>query len=143
MWSRRFQVTLLKLLLDHKFDNLREVFHKLHPSETTESDYLVLPVTVMNQRPMIDWDSVTSVLFSSGEFCSDHIRCDLRRRIHTKNGPVCSCMLQNSLVYTPHNGHVYCITGILNNLNGNSLLNLRDGRITTYKKYFVEKYVLL
>lgn len=52
-------------------------------------------------------------------------------------------MIKNSLVYTPHNGYVYCITGLLNAMNGNSLLKLRDDdKVVTYKKYFKVKYVL-
>lgn len=144
LWSRRFQVTLLRLLLDHKLDNLSEVIRQLHLSETVEIDYLLLPATTINQMPQIDWGSVTSALFSCEEFSKDHINCRLPKGkswlVHTKNGHVCTCMLENSLVCTPHNDHVYCITGILSKLNGNSRLELSNGRVTTYKKYFKEKH---
>ncbi|KAB1227320.1 hypothetical protein CJ030_MR1G000270 [Morella rubra] len=59
--------------------------------------------------------------------------------VQTKDGPVCTCMLHNSLVSTPHNGHVYCITGSLG-LNGNSPLRLRRGKTITYKKYYEERH---
>ncbi|XP_024024528.1 endoribonuclease Dicer homolog 2 isoform X2 [Morus notabilis] len=143
-WSRMFQVTLLRLLVDHKFDNLREVHSQLYFSETIQIDYLLLPAITMNKRPLIDWKSVTSVLFSSEEFCKDHMSCPLpkgiSRCIHTKNGIVCTCMLRNSLVYTPHSESVYCVTGILEKMNGKSRLDLTDGTCTTYRKYFKEKH---
>ena len=81
-------------------------------------------------------------LFSCDEYDRDHINCSLPKELHTKDGLLCTCMLKNSLIYTPHNDHLYCITGLLNDLNGNSLLRYRDGRIITYKKHFEERYVL-
>ena len=147
MLSKRFQVTLLKLLLDHKLNNLSEIRDQCQLPDAIEIDYLLFPATPRNLRPaVIDWGSVTSVLFSCEKFRRDHINCyssKANSRIHTKSGLVCTCMIKNSLVYTPHNGHAYYITGILNDMNGNSLLKLRNKSVITYKKYYEVKYALL
>lgn len=128
--------------MDHDLAKLREDLDGLDLRENLEIDYLLLPASRADQRPsVIDWRSVTSALFSCEEFEKDHINCSLPKYLHTKDGLRCTCMLKNSLVYTPHNSHVYCITGILN-LNGNSPLRLRDGRNITYRNYFEERYVL-
>ncbi|KAF4391118.1 hypothetical protein F8388_009540 [Cannabis sativa] len=141
MLCKRFQVVLLKILLDHKLNNLSEILDLVHLSDTPVIDYLLLPATSPNQRSsVIDWDSVTSVLFSSDKFRKNHRKCNSRKisscGMYTKSGLVCTCMIKNSLVYTPHNGHVYYITDILNEMNGHSVLKLRDNKSTTYKNYF-------
>ncbi|KAJ7978287.1 Endoribonuclease Dicer-like [Quillaja saponaria] len=134
--SRRYQVTLFRVLLDHNLNKLTEVLDKFCLGDNLEIDYLMLPATGIDQRPsIIDWVSVN--------ICVDHINHTLlkdhARNVWTINGWTCTCKLLNSLVYTPHNGHVYCITGTLE-LNGNSLLNLRDGEVITYKKYYQKRY---
>lgn len=110
-------------------------------------DYLLLPVTRLHQNPSIDWECVTSALFSCKEYSKDHVECPQPNScagvLHTENGRVCTCMVQRSVVYTPHNGILYCITGLLEELNGNSPLRLRDGTMLTYKKYYEIRYVLL
>ncbi|KAK4787035.1 hypothetical protein SAY86_010868 [Trapa natans] len=59
----------------------------------------------------------------------------------TKDGPVCSCLLHNSVIYTPHNGVVYCITGFSDELNANSDMPLmRDGSTKTYKEHFKDRH---
>lgn len=128
-------------------NNLTEVLNQLNLPESVELDYLILPATTTDRRPMIiDWDSVKSALFSSGEFLNGHINCHFAAGsscwIHTKNGMVCSCMLRNSVVYTPHNGYCYCTTGMLNGLSANSPLKTRNGKVRTYKNYFEEEYVV-
>ncbi|XP_048324502.2 endoribonuclease Dicer homolog 2 isoform X1 [Ziziphus jujuba] len=140
MVSRRFQITLFRMLMDHNLAKLREDLDGLDLGENLEIDYLLLPATSVDQRPfVIDWRSVTSVLFSCEEYEKDHINCSLPKYLHTKDGLRCACMLKNSLVYTPHNNHVYCITDILN-LNGNSLLKLKNGRNIPYKNYYEERH---
>lgn len=110
-------------------------------------DYLLLPVTRLHQNPSIDWECVTSALFSCKEYAKDHVECPQPNScagvLHTENGRVCTCMVQHSVVYTPHNGILYCITGLLDELNGNSPLRRRDGTVLTYKKYYEIRYVLL
>ncbi|KAF3452493.1 hypothetical protein FNV43_RR02926 [Rhamnella rubrinervis] len=138
---RRFQTTLFQLLLDHKKKKLRGDLDGLVLGGNLDVDYLLLPATSRDQRPLaIDWESVTSALFSCDESYRDHISCSLPKMLHTKNGLVCTCRLKNSLVYTPHNDPLYCITGLLNDLNGNSLLPHRNGRIITYKKHFEKRH---
>ncbi|KAB1200469.1 hypothetical protein CJ030_MR0G007159 [Morella rubra] len=133
----RFQITLIRVLIDHALKDLEKRFGRDFLGD--EIDYLLLPATGKHERPLIiDWQCVTSVLFSCEKLHENHLDCRLPKgyahHVQTKDGPVCTCMLQNSLVSTLHNGHVYCITGNLG-LNGNSLLTLRDCRTITYKKY--------
>ena len=129
---KRFQVTILRLLLDRSTDKLATVLDKLCLEDDLEIDYLLLPALAIEQRPTVDWSSISSV--NPFRFtCKNHTL-----NIWTKNGLVCSCILKNSLVCTPHNGKLYIATGIMD-LDGNSLLNMRDGGVTTYKKYFGQK----
>ncbi|CAL0334495.1 unnamed protein product [Lupinus luteus] len=134
---KTFQVTILKILVDHNIDKLAaslKSFDKLYLDDDLEIDYLLLPATAIQHRPaVIDWVSITSVNPSK-------IICDKHSpKVWTKNGLVCPCILQNSLVYTPHNGRIYITTSIME-LDGNSPLELRDGGVTTYKKYYEEKH---
>lgn len=142
---RRFQITIFRILIDHNLNKLGKVLDGLCSGGNVGIDYLLLPGTRIHQEAVIiDWRCVTSVLFASEEYSKDHVNCSTHngcsRLVHTKQGLVCTCMIQNSLVCTPHNGTIYCITGLLSNLNGNSLLKLRDGRALTYKKYYEEKH---
>lgn len=139
---------MFRILVDHNLDKLKEVLNGLRLGGNVGIDYLLLPGTRKHQRPsIIDWKYVTSVLFPSEKYSKGHVDCSLpngrSRVVYTKNGVVCTCMIQNSLVYTPHNGTLYCIIGLLDELNGNSLLKLRDGRTLTYKKYYEVQYVLV
>lgn len=128
--------------MDHNLNKLEEVLDGLCLGGNVGVDYLLLPGTKVPQRPLIiDWKCITSVLFPCEEYSRDHVDCSLPNWIYTKSGVVCTCMIQNSLVCTPHNGTLYCITGLLGELNGNSLLSLRDGRALTYKKYYGERSV--
>ncbi|QHO06443.1 hypothetical protein HN51_065296 [Arachis hypogaea] len=127
---KRFQVTILRLLLDHNMEKLRSA-DKLCSEGDPEIDYLLLPTH--KQRLSVDWSSINS-LYPSKFACGNH-----SPNVWTKNGRVCTCILRNSLVYTPHNDHFYITTDIMC-LNGNSHLNLRHGGVTTYKKYFIQKH---
>ncbi|KAL6144277.1 hypothetical protein ACLB2K_054972 [Fragaria x ananassa] len=140
---RRFQVTIFGILIDHNLDKWNEVFDGLSLRESLGVDYLLLPGTRV--RPsIIDWQCVRSVLFSRGEYVKEHIDCSLpngcSHAVQTKNSVVCTCMIQNSLVYTPHNGSLYYITGVLDELNGNSLLRLSEDKVLTYKNYFEARH---
>ncbi|MED6148852.1 hypothetical protein PIB30_056936 [Stylosanthes scabra] len=125
---KRFQVTILRLLLDYNMDKLRTVLDNLCSEGDPEIDYLLLPT--VNQR--LDWISINS-LNPSKFNCGNHSPI-----VWTNSGRFCPCMLRNSLVFTPHNGRFYITTDIMD-LNGNSHMSLGDGGITTYKKYFLEK----
>ncbi|XP_034223529.1 endoribonuclease Dicer homolog 2-like isoform X2 [Prunus dulcis] len=145
---RRFQITIFRILLDHELPNLGKVLERLCLAQNLgiESiDYLLLPAARMHQRPsIIDWECVTSVSFQCEENSEYHVDCsppkNCSRVLHTKNGMVCTCRIQNSLVYTPHTGLLYCITGLLDDLNGNSLLRPRGRRARSYKTHYEEKH---
>ncbi|KAE9448063.1 hypothetical protein C3L33_20039, partial [Rhododendron williamsianum] len=144
---QRFQVTLFRILLDHNLKKLREVLNGF-PSRNDVAvfDYLLLPCTSSYANPstiIIDWKCVSSVLFPCEKRWHNHTHCSAPkssgRQVHTKNGLVCSCTLEDCLVYTPHNGHIYSIFGTLDDLDGNSLLNLKN-EVITYKQYFKSRH---
>ncbi|KAL3520480.1 hypothetical protein ACH5RR_018629 [Cinchona calisaya] len=142
---QKFQVTIFRALLDHNLNKLQEALGGLHQkSECPVFDYLLLPSKVSCGNPLIDWKCVSSVLFTRENIPDKHMACCSTRGhrlyLHTKNGLVCCCMLENCLVFTPHNGYLYCITGILHDLNSNSLLELRNGEFITYKSYYQNRY---
>jgi len=140
---RRFQTTLFRILLNRDVTKLTSVSDDFSLGDNPEIDFLLLPATVKHQRPsnsIIDWKPVLSVPFSSESTCDckDHA-CNVRIR----NDSVCSCKLENCVVYTPHNGSIYIIytTDGTKKLNGNSTLNQGLKGITTYKEHFKKRWV--
>ncbi|KAK4487897.1 hypothetical protein RD792_003635 [Penstemon davidsonii] len=117
--SRRFQITLFRALIDHNFNKLNEDLDELSKmrSGSLVFDYLLLPSLRINQNILIDWKCIRSILYTSNASLDEHKDCFLSRGyghyVHTKNGLMCCCMLENSLVCTPHNGVLYCINGSL------------------------------
>nr|XP_027105514.1 endoribonuclease Dicer homolog 2-like isoform X2 [Coffea arabica] len=96
---QKFQVTLLRLLLDHNQNKLKEALSGLNRnSQRDVFDYLLIPSTSPHENPSIDW------------------KC-------------------NSLVVTPHDGFMYCTTGILDDPNSRK----RRGSIT-YKPNFAKRH---
>lgn len=90
-------------------------------------------------KSIIVLKSVFFVPFFSSEStcdCKDHA-CNVRIR----NDSVCSCKLENCVVYTPHNGSIYIIytTDGTKKLNGNSTLNQGRKGTTTYKEHFKKR----
>ncbi|KAL5156218.1 Endoribonuclease Dicer 2 [Glycine soja] len=139
---RRFQTTLFRILLNRDVTKLTSVSDDFSLGDNPEIDFLLLPATVKHQRPsnsIIDWKPVLSVPFSSESTCDckDHA-CNVRIR----NDSVCSCKLENCVVYTPHNGSIYIIytTDGTKKLNGNSTLNQGRKGITTYKEHFKKRH---
>ncbi|OMO99607.1 hypothetical protein CCACVL1_03710 [Corchorus capsularis] len=132
---RRFQIGVFRVLMDRKAEKLTEVLGDLRSGNNSDLDYLLLPSTYRGQNPVIDWQSVSSVSFTYKNGWKDHVNCNAGM-IQTKNGLLCTCMIKNSLVCTPHNGNAYIINGFLNNLNINSLLRLSDGTTMTYTEYY-------
>ncbi|XP_057430134.1 endoribonuclease Dicer homolog 2-like [Lotus japonicus] len=130
---KKFQLTVLRILLDHNTDRLQTALEKCCLEDGLEIDYLLLPSIVKDQGTIIDWRTVHSVN-SSDIVCKDHTP-----NIWTKDGLACRCMLQNSLVNTPHNGCIYITIGMANS-DGNSPLELRGGEVITYKKYFEKNH---
>ncbi|XP_016707739.1 endoribonuclease Dicer homolog 2 isoform X2 [Gossypium hirsutum] len=134
---RRFQIALFRVLMDHKAEKLTEL-SDLTSGNNSEIDYLLLPSNYMGQNPVIDWLSISSILFSYEKVWKNHVNCNAGM-IQTKSGLVCTCMIKNSLVST-HNGRTYIIDGLLNNINANSLLTLSDGGVMTYKEYYEQRH---
>lgn len=140
---RRFQITLFKVLIDRDVNKLEELLKGLELG-TGVVDYFLLPATRSRSQPSIDWAPISSVLFSCNY--DNHFNCSWKENahvVHTKGGPVCECVLQNSLVCTPHNGSLYCITGVSEDLNGMSLFKQRDGVPITYNEYYAKRYCSL
>ncbi|KAI3705990.1 hypothetical protein L1987_76242 [Smallanthus sonchifolius] len=140
--SYLFQMTVLRVLLDKGITNFKkslEFYGK--KKKLTVFDYLLFPSMGLNKSLLvIDWTTVNSVVFP---YLKQH-KCSLtgkyHHQIHTINGVVCSCSMENSLVYTPHNGRVYCTTQRLIALNGNSSLQLKEGEAITYKNYYKSRH---
>ncbi|XVF44119.1 hypothetical protein PTKIN_Ptkin02bG0094800 [Pterospermum kingtungense] len=136
---RRFQIAVLLSLMDGAAEKLKEVLSDRNFGNNSDIDYLLLPSNYLGQNAVIDWSSVSSVLFSYEEVWKDHANCN-GGMIQTKSGLLCTCMIENSLVYTPHNGYAYIINGFLNNLNANSILRLSNGSELTYNEYYEQRY---
>ncbi|XP_015166742.1 endoribonuclease Dicer homolog 2-like [Solanum tuberosum] len=140
---QRFQVSVFRILLDRDLSILQDALAAVQsPIGSAVSDYLLLPS--LGSTPEINWKCVNSLLFPSQvledkhmDWCSTQ---DRKRSVNIKTGVVCSCMLENSLVFTPHNGHIYCITGFLDNLDCYSLLGMRTGESITYTEYYKKRH---
>lgn len=146
MLCQRFQTTIFRILLDR---NLKQ-FHKEMDQFSKRNgsvvfDYLLLPALESNKSVSIDWKSVDAVSYPNNILRNEHTHCFSTRGHghykHTRDGLVCCCYLEQSLVYTPHNGFLYCITGPLDGINGSSYFELEDGGIVTYKGYYEQKFV--
>ncbi|KAI5446796.1 hypothetical protein KIW84_014585, partial [Lathyrus oleraceus] len=118
--------------MNHKTEK-EAVLAKCCLKDDLKIDYLLLPSITIEQTPVVDWLTINSVHPSMIE-CAHH-----KANIHTEKGLVCSCILRNALICTPHNGRTYITTDIME-LNGNSPLEVRDGEVTSYKKYFKQKH---
>lgn len=97
-----------------------------------EIDYLLLPAIGKGEKSLVDWLTIIAVNPSN-------IMCEYHP-LRTKSGIVCTCRLQDALVFTSHGDriHFYITTGTTE-LDGNSPMKLRDGGVTTYKKYYKQK----
>ncbi|KAF6176416.1 hypothetical protein GIB67_018244 [Kingdonia uniflora] len=142
----KFQITVLRLLIDPDLNKLKDAIKGLlEPNDNSlpRVNYLLLPSVGCNKRrpSHSDWDIRSHSLFPSASSLSHGKYCSTKRNLQAKNGLVCSCMLKSSLVFTPHNGYIYCITGILYELDGKSLIKSKGEDIpTTYKKYYHSRY---
>ncbi|XP_071713455.1 endoribonuclease Dicer homolog 2-like [Rutidosis leptorrhynchoides] len=143
-----FQMTVLRVLLDGSLTKLAKSL-ALFKSDNDQMvfDYLLLPSTGLNETSsMIDWSTVNSVLFP---FKKEH-NCSLNDHNHTKvhirNDDnqlrvICSCFVENALVYTPHDGRVYCTMNKLNGLNCNSSMRVAtEGEPFLYKSFYKTRY---
>lgn len=140
--ARRFQVSVLNVFIHHEFVKFQNAINFLHKNQSfTDVTYLLLP----SVGGKVDWHCIESASLSiSKAKGQDHTHCfcpnGAAKLVQTIDGLKCRCMLQNSIVYTPHNGHFYYIASILDACNGNSSLVLKGGEHFTYKKYFMIRY---
>lgn len=140
--ARRFQISVLAMLIHKDFNQLTEAISRLNMTHSyLDFAYLLLPLV----GGKIDWHCVKAAVFSVDmvEVHSSEHRCSptgKTRWMQTTEGIICSCMLRNSIVYTPHNGKFYCITDILDDLNGNSIIKLKGGENVTYKEYYSTRH---
>ncbi|KAJ0973480.1 hypothetical protein J5N97_021439 [Dioscorea zingiberensis] len=139
LMAKRFQVSVLGILIHHDVGKFVSALNNLHQNDNCATvAYLLLP---SNGRK-IDWVCINSATFSmekigdhSTRFCSS---CQRAHWLQIKDGSLCSCIIRNSIVYTPHSGRFYYITGILDKLNANS--TMKDKAVLTYKEYFYSRH---
>ncbi|KAL8507745.1 hypothetical protein ACS0TY_018332 [Phlomoides rotata] len=140
---QQFQVTVFQCL-KHKLDKLHTNDEHSGRNGSTMFNYLFLPSVCSHDNISIDWKCISAVLYPKNSSEDDHANCCSSRGyehlVHTKGGLVCSCMLENALVCTPHNGYMYCTKGTLHGMNGNTYFSTRDGEYITYKNYYQQRH---
>jgi endoribonuclease Dicer len=134
IFARRFQTTILSLLIGTDHSEVRDAikyFHELQVSVGVV--YLLLP----SVSGKIDWCGIkfsTSSVYDATEKDMGHCHsCKDADLLQTMDGPCCRCMLQNSVVYIPRDGKFYNITGFLD-LNENNPLHFRDKSVVSSKR---------
>jgi len=138
--ARRFQTTILSLIINNDHLEVRDSTKNLLEMQASpEVVYLLLPVVAGK----IDWCSMKFSASPMLEFTNNDMRhchsCKDTNLVQTKDGPLCRCLLKNSVVCTPHNGMLYAVSGFLE-LNANSLLHRSDGSAVSYKTHFKTRY---
>ncbi|MQL91413.1 hypothetical protein Taro_024009 [Colocasia esculenta] len=132
--AREFQSHILSMLIHQNFHMRKDTVHCQSEDAVSTAAYLVLP-SITNEKGFdIDWHCVSSV---EVQHCCHG---GASRWIQTGNGAICSCMVQNSVVYAPHNGYIYSITGISDNLHGNSAMPSKSREVLTYKEYYQSRH---
>ncbi|CAJ1794964.1 unnamed protein product [Sphenostylis stenocarpa] len=131
-----FQLTLLRILIDHDMNKLAIGLDKFYLEDDVNIDYLLLPAIGKGEKSDIDWLAINSV-----NACN--LTCNYHQpHIRTKSGLVCTCNLRDALVCTNHasgKNYFYITTGVME-LDGNSLMELKDGGVTSYKNYYKEHH---
>ncbi|KAL6637347.1 hypothetical protein ACP70R_024919 [Stipagrostis hirtigluma subsp. patula] len=135
IFARRFQTTILSLLISSDQSEVSDAikyFHELQVSVGVV--YLLLP----SVSGKVDWCSIKFSASPVYEVTNRDIThshtCKDADFLQTKDGPFCRCLLENSVVYTPHNRKHYNVTGFLD-LNAKAPLHLKHGRVVSYKSY--------
>nr|XP_043616152.1 endoribonuclease Dicer homolog 2-like [Erigeron canadensis] len=138
----KFQLTMFKVLLDHSITELMKSLEVIKSKKDIMGfEYLLLPSMGLNKASSIfDWNSVRSIQFPHEEKHNCSLTSNNHHQVHTRNGLICSCLVESSLVYTPHNGRLYCTTEWLHGMNSNSLLETKEDETITYKDYYKTKY---
>ncbi|XP_057867129.2 endoribonuclease Dicer homolog 2 isoform X2 [Cryptomeria japonica] len=140
--ARKFQVTVLGLLMDQKLDKLNE---RINKTGKPNMMYLLLPVlntTFQGLASSIDWACIKKASFHEIQ-SHEKISNNNRNCVHTAFGTLPLEMLQNSLVETPHNGRLYYVTDVSKDLNANSTMvsaKVTIGQMKTYIQHFREQY---
>uniref|UniRef100_A0A1D1Z5R2 Endoribonuclease Dicer 2 n=1 Tax=Anthurium amnicola TaxID=1678845 RepID=A0A1D1Z5R2_9ARAE len=133
--AREFQFFILSILIHQNFNKGQDTIHCSYSKDASSAvTYLILPSILCKQKFCINWDCVASPKTWN---CSLGGSC---HQIQMKNAAICSCVVENSLVYTPHNGYVYCITSISDKYNGNSHMAKRSGESLTYMEYYKSRH---
>ncbi|KAL6902120.1 hypothetical protein ACP4OV_004996 [Aristida adscensionis] len=142
IFARRFQTTILSLLITNDHSEVSDAikyFHELPVSMGIV--YLLLP----SVSGKVDWCRIkfsASPVYEATDKDTRHCHsCKDADFLQTKDGPFCRCMLQNSVVYTPHNRKLYNVTGFLD-INAKACLPLKDGHAVSYKSYFQNRHGL-
>ncbi|XP_020594744.1 endoribonuclease Dicer homolog 2a-like, partial [Phalaenopsis equestris] len=108
--ARRFQVSVLSLLIDQDYDKFLNALHVCMENAFEAVVYLLIPSVLGG----IDWGCVNSPTFFVENGMQHPKRCCCKKSvaqlIQIKNSCICRCMLHHSVVYTPHNEHIYCVT---------------------------------
>ena len=138
--ARRFQTTILSLIINNDHLEVRDSTKNLLEMQPSLGVvYLLLPVVAGK----IDWCSMKFSVSPMLEVTNKDMRhchsCKDTNLVQTKDGPLCRCLLKNSVVCTPHNGMLYAVSGFLE-LNANSLLHRSDGSAVSYKTHFKTRY---
>ncbi|PIN21629.1 Ribonuclease [Handroanthus impetiginosus] len=142
---QRFQNTVFRVLLDHNLDKIHENLNQYSQGKGSYVfNYIFLPALRSQESVTVDWNCITGVHYPK-KVSSGKNSCRFSARGHghymlTKNSMVCLCMLENSLVCTPHNDMLYCIDGTLQDFDGNTLLELGEGEMVTYKQYYQQRH---
>ncbi|WOK91952.1 endoribonuclease [Canna indica] len=139
MMAKSFQISIFNLLLNHDYTMLMDALHDPHKNASTSIAYLLLPLA----GGKIDWQCVNCYSFDMSMVKDFEHSCTFEGvscLVQTMKGLVCSCLLQNCVVYTPHNGRLYFVSGILSGINANSTLKLNDGQGLSYKEYYEVRY---
>ncbi|KAF8722027.1 hypothetical protein HU200_022652 [Digitaria exilis] len=140
--ARRFQTIILSLIISNNRLEVRDSIKNLLDMQVSpEVVYLLLPVV----SGKIDWCIIKFAVSPMLEATNKDMRhchcCKETCLLETKDGPLCRCMLKNSIVCTPHNGMLYAVSGFLD-LNVNSLLHRSDGSVVSYKTHFKTRHDL-
>ncbi|XP_010249398.1 PREDICTED: endoribonuclease Dicer homolog 2 isoform X2 [Nelumbo nucifera] len=144
LMARRFQITVLRVLIDHSMDKVKDVMDETFQKQILPIvDYILLPFS--DNTKCFDWEYV---IYDGNDWGKQMHYCRCRSNVHwmhTINGIFCRCMLVNSLVLTPHNGHIYCITHILDDLDANSPMKCykcknEDEGVPSYMDYYRSRH---
>ncbi|KAJ1294685.1 hypothetical protein BS78_01G164800 [Paspalum vaginatum] len=138
----RFQTQILSLLISNDQLEVGDSIKNLLEMQVCPGVvYLLLPIV----SGKIDWCSIyfsaSPILETTNKGTRHCHSCKDIDLLQTKDGSFCRCMLQNSIVCTPHNGMFYVVSGFLD-LNANSLLYQSDGSAVSYKAHFKDRHGL-